>query len=143
MKSIPTFIFGFIALFVSQAMSQEVSEAECMLGPPYTVVGIMIKYRYAFIPFIIILILKFIKNRRIPESANFIPFFMGLSYALFKWVWFYRTAVMGHPDRMANRCLEIIAFGSIFTILLIIVDVIRGLIKPIKRKEKQQSEPIN
>lgn len=101
-----------------------------------TAIGIIMDYRYAFISFIILFGLKFIKNRRIPESANVVPFLIGLAHAIYSWVYFYRTAEMGHPDRMANISLEIIAWGSIFTVLLIIVDVIRGLTKPIEMKQK-------
>lgn len=123
-------MIGIVALFALQTMSQEVPDV--VEEQHYTLVEILVDYRYAVVPFLIILGLKFVKNRRIPESANFIPFFMGLAHALLSWVWFCRTAVMGHPDRMANISLEMIAFGSIFTVLMIAVDVVRGLIKPVK-----------
>jgi cadmium resistance protein CadD (predicted permease) len=134
MKKTSTILIGFISLLATQAMSQE-PLVECEIeAPSITAFEIISMSEYVFISFIIILILKFIKNRRIPESANFIPFFIGLSHAIFKWVSFWETAVMGHPDRMINASLEIISYASIFTVLLIAVDVIRGLIKPIEKK---------
>jgi len=106
----------------------------------YTVKEIIWDGRYAFIFFVSILALKFIRNRRIPENANFIPFFIGLIHAIFSWVIFYRTAVMGHPDRMINISLEIIAYGSLFTVILILVDVVRALFKRKKRKKNKPSQ---
>ena len=94
--------------------------------------------RYPFIFFALILATKFIKKRQIPDSANFIPLIIGLMHSIFRWIRIYYYGVMVDPEKILKRPLEIIYVGALFSVILILIDVVRGLLK----KEIKDSEPI-
>jgi hypothetical protein len=138
MIKILTVTLSSISLLASQAMAQGLCGAECATKPPCTVIDFIIQHTYALMAFVIILILNLTKSRRIPGSASFAPFFIALSHALLKWVWFCRSAGMGHLEEMTLKCLEIVAVGCIFTVLLIAVDIAQCFINKPHRKNNEQ-----